>query len=107
MVVAGGVSGASGDGGGGGLCRISAGVGGVPRVKVLGHVGFRYSKAVRAAVLTAMEGGATTTAELSRLHWRLGAIYAECVEKAAAKFGGKGGVGGGQGPGVYREGGPQ
>jgi anhydro-N-acetylmuramic acid kinase len=106
MVVAGVMSGTSADGVDVALCRISGGVGGVPRVKVLGYVGFRYSKAVRAAVLTAMEGGATTTAELSRLHWRLGAIYAECVEKAAAKFGVKVGLVGCHGQTVYHEAAP-
>jgi anhydro-N-acetylmuramic acid kinase len=107
MVVAGVMSGTSADGVDVALCRISGGVGGVPRVKVLGHVGFRYSKAVRAAVLTAMEGGATTTGELSRLNWRLGAIYAECVEKAAAKFGVKVGLVGCHGQTVYHEAAPQ
>src|ERR1700730_7908043 len=104
MVVAGVMSGTSADGVDVALCRISGGVGGVPRVKVLGHVGFRYSKGVRAAVLTAMEGVATTTGELSRLNWRLGAIYAECVEKAAAKFGVKVGLVGCHGQTVFHQG---
>ena len=33
-----------------------------------------------------MEGAPTTAADLSRLNWRLGALYADCVERAAAKF---------------------
>ena len=105
MVVAGVMSGTSADGVDVALCRISAGRedGGVPRVKVLGHVGFRYSKGVREAVLRVMEGGAVTAAEISRLHWRLGAIYAECVEKAAAKFGLKVDLVGCHGQTVYHQ----
>ena len=88
MVVAGVMSGTSADGVDVAVCRISAGVkGGLPRVKILGHVGFRYSKAVRAAALRVMEGGAVTAAEMSRLNWRLGEIYADCVEKACAVVG--------------------
>ena len=88
MVVAGVMSGTSADGVDVAVCRISAGVnGGLPKVKVLGHVGFGYSKAVRAAVLRVMEGGAVTAAEMSRLNWRLGEIYADCVEKACAVMG--------------------
>ena len=89
MVVAGVMSGTSADGVDVAVCRISAAKdgNGVPRVKLLGHAGFGYSKAVRAAVLAAMDAKAISVAELSRLHWRLGEIYADCVEKAAAKLG--------------------
>ncbi len=34
-----------------------------------------------------MEGSAITAAELSRLNWKLGAIYADCVAKAVSQFG--------------------
>ena len=91
-----------GDGGGGGDERdfggwggcggvpdfAGAGEGDTPRVKLLGHVGFAYPKAVRAAVLRAMEGEAMPAAEMARLNWRLGEVYAECVEKAAARSSG-------------------
>lgn len=87
MVVAGVMSGTSADGVDVALCRISAGGDGVPRVKVLGHRGFAYPKPVRGAVLRVMEGGAATAAEISRLNWRLGEMYAECVEKACGEFG--------------------
>ncbi|MEO6912185.1 MAG: anhydro-N-acetylmuramic acid kinase, partial [Edaphobacter sp.] len=81
MVVAGVMSGTSADGVDVALCRIAPArdEGGVPRVKLLGHAGFRYSKAVRAAVLAAMDAKAISVAELSRLNWRLGEIYADCV----------------------------
>ena len=58
LVVAGVMSGTSADGVDVAVCRIVAGADGEPRVKVLRHEGFRYPKAVREAVLRAMEGGA-------------------------------------------------
>ena len=76
----------------------------MPRVKLLGHVGFGYPKAVRAAVLAAMDAKAISVAELSRLNWRLGEIYADCVEKAAAKFGVKVGLVGCHGQTIYHQG---
>ena len=94
MVVAGVMSGTSADGVDVAVCRISAPrvEGDVPRVKVLGHVGFGYSKAVRGAVLRVMDGETVPAGEMSRLHWRLGEIYAECVGKATEKFGVKVGL---------------
>ena len=62
-----------------------------------------YPKAVRAAVLRAMAGEALPAAEMSRLNWRLGGIYADCVEKAAAKFGVKVGLVGCHGQTVHHE----
>ncbi len=58
------------------LVRISPGADGAPKLKVLGHEAFRYPKAVRDALLRVMEGGATNAAEMSRLNWRLGEVYA-------------------------------
>jgi anhydro-N-acetylmuramic acid kinase len=106
MVVAGVMSGTSADGVDVALCRISPAKdeGGVPRVKLLGHAGFNYSKAVRAAVLAAMDAKAISVAELSRLNWRLGEIYADCVENTAAKFGVKVGLVGCHGQTVYHQG---
>ncbi|HWZ51180.1 MAG TPA: anhydro-N-acetylmuramic acid kinase [Granulicella sp.] len=89
MVVAGVMSGTSADGVDVAVCRISPGPGegATPRVRLLGHVGSPYPRAVRAAVLRVMEGEPVTAAEMSRLHWRLGEIYAECVTKACAELG--------------------
>jgi anhydro-N-acetylmuramic acid kinase len=103
LVVAGVMSGTSADGVDVAVCRISLGVSDVPRVKVLGHLGFGYSKAVRAAVLRVMEGEAVTAAEISRLHWRLGEIYSECVAKAGEKFGVTVGLVGCHGQTVHHE----
>jgi anhydro-N-acetylmuramic acid kinase len=106
MIVAGVMSGTSADGVDVAMCRISPArdKGGVPRVKLLGHAGFGYSKAVRAAVLEAMDAKSISVAELSRLNWRLGEIYADCVEKAAAKFDVKVGLVGCHGQTVYHQG---
>jgi anhydro-N-acetylmuramic acid kinase len=106
MIVAGVMSGTSADGVDVALCRISPArdKGGVPRVKLLGHVGFGYSKAVRAVVLAAMNAKAISVAELSRLNWRLGEIYADCVEKSAAKFGVKVELVGCHGQTIYHQG---
>jgi anhydro-N-acetylmuramic acid kinase len=89
IVVAGVMSGTSADGVDVALCRIAPGAreGDSPRVRLIGLLETAYPKAVRAAVLRVMEGEAVTAAEMSRLNWRLGDIYADCVEKAAEKFG--------------------
>jgi anhydro-N-acetylmuramic acid kinase len=86
MVVAGVMSGTSADGVDVALVRVSPGVE-TPRVKVLGHVGFAYPKAVRTEVLRAMEQTPMSAGELSRLHWKLGEVYADCVAKACEKVG--------------------
>ncbi len=77
------MSGTSADGVDVALVRVSPG----PKVKVLGHVGFAYSKAVRAEVMRAMEGVPQTAADFSRLNWKLGAVYADCIEKAVEQIG--------------------
>ncbi len=94
MIVAGVMSGTSADGVDVALCRIAPPLreGGTPRIKVLGHAGFGYPKAVRTALLHVMEGGIADASEMSRLNWRLGAIYADCIEKTASKFGVKVGL---------------
>ncbi|MCU1223008.1 MAG: hypothetical protein JWQ42_1101 [Edaphobacter sp.] len=106
MVVAGVMSGTSADGVDVALCRISPSrvQGGTPAVKLLGHAGFAYPKAVRAAVLAAMDAQAISVAEMSRLNWRLGEIYADCVEKAVAQVGVKVGLVGCHGQTIYHQG---
>jgi anhydro-N-acetylmuramic acid kinase len=112
MVVAGVMSGTSADGVDVAVCRIAPALAaggtlaanGTPRVKLLGHLGMRYPAAVREAVLGAMDAKAISTAELSRLHWRLGEVYADAVERAAAKFGVKVELVGCHGQTVYHQG---
>lgn len=86
MIVAGVMSGTSADGVDVALVRISSRAHGLPRLKVLGHSAFAYPKAVREAVLRAASGE-MKVAEVSRLHWRLGTVYAECVAKACTQHG--------------------
>jgi len=106
LVVAGVMSGTSADGVDVALCRISPArdAGETPRVKLLGHVGVSYPKAVRAAVLSAMDADAISVAELSRLNWRLGEVYADAVEKAQSSLGVKVGLVGCHGQTVYHQG---
>jgi anhydro-N-acetylmuramic acid kinase len=88
MLVAGVMSGTSADGIDVAICRISPRphLGDSPRIKLIGSAAFPYPKAIRAAVLRAMEGQPMPPAEMSRLNWRLGEIYAHAVETTAAKF---------------------
>lgn len=89
MIVAGVMSGTSADGVDVAICRIGPRSDdcGLPRVRFLGLSSRPYPRAVRHALLRLMEGEALPAAGMSRLNWRLGAIYAECVAAAAAKFG--------------------
>jgi len=89
MIVAGVMSGTSADGVDVALCRIGPGrtPDASPRVQFLGAVGFPYPRALRAELFRVMEGQPLPAAEMSCMNWRLGEIYAECVHKAAAKYG--------------------
>jgi len=102
MVVAGVMSGTSADGVDVAVVRITE-TAGTPRIKVVGHESFAYSKGVRAAVLRAMEGEALPVAELARLNWRLGEIYADAVEATIAKLGMKIGLVGMHGQTIYHQ----
>lgn len=84
MTVAGVMSGTSADGVDVALVRITPGVA-VPKIKLLAHHAVAYPAALRKAVLAAMNASRTSTAELSRLNWRLGIAYAEAVRAALDK----------------------
>ncbi len=89
MIVAGVMSGTSADGVDVAICRVSPADSGA-RVKVLGHHAMKYPARLRKAVLAAMNSKAaksTSTAELARLNWRLGEVYAEAVDAAARETG--------------------
>ena len=81
MVVAGVMSGTSADGVDVAVVRVTPGADGTPRIKLLAHRGFVYPKALREAVLRAMNADAMSVADMSRLNWRLGDVYADCIEK--------------------------
>src|SRR5437868_4111530 len=88
MIVAGVMSGTSADGVDVAICRIAPGAAGEsPRIRLLGMKGFAYPKSVRAEVLALMAGERRSAAELGRLNWRLGAIYADCVAAASEQLG--------------------
>jgi len=88
MIVAGVMSGTSADGVDVALCHIAPArrPGDAPRIKLLGLLETPYPKPLRATLLRIMEGQPATATEISRLNWRLGAIYADCVTAAATKF---------------------
>jgi anhydro-N-acetylmuramic acid kinase len=106
LVVAGVMSGTSADGVDVAVCRIMPALtqNGMPRVKLIGHVGMAYPKAVRAAVLSAMDANAISVAELARLNWRLGEVYADAVAKAQEQLGVRIGLVGCHGQTVYHQG---
>jgi len=89
MIVAGVMSGTSADGVDVAICRITPArvPGGSPKIKLIGHAGIAYSKALRAKLFEAMNAAAISTADLSRLDWRLGEVYADAVARAAERFG--------------------
>lgn len=105
LVVAGVMSGTSADGVDVALCRIGqpSTSNGTPRVKLIGAAEFRYPKALRSAVLSAMDAKATSVAEMSRLNWRLGEVYANAVANSAEQFGVKVGLVGCHGQTIYHQ----
>ena len=104
MIVAGVMSGTSADGIDVAICRIGAGADGRVRVKLVGWTEIRYPAAVRRAVLGAMNAEAMSVAAMSRLHWRLGALYADAVEAAAKAAGVKVALVGCHGQTIYHQG---
>lgn len=88
MIVAGVMSGTSADGVDVAICRVSPADSGA-RVKVLGHLAVKYPVRLRKAVLAAMDAKNTSTAELARLNWRLGEVYAEAVDATGRETGAK------------------
>jgi len=82
LIVAGIMSGTSADGIDVALVKISP-RGFAPKLTLLAHRAFPFSKPLRQAILAAMAGQSdahsTTTPELARLHWRLGIAYAEAL----------------------------
>jgi anhydro-N-acetylmuramic acid kinase len=89
MIVAGVMSGTSADGINVALVRIvHTGTGGVHslRLKLLGHAEYPYPKNVRVLVLSMMNSSRTSVADLARLNFLLGELYAESVLSAQQRF---------------------
>lgn len=90
MTVAGIMSGTSADGIDVALVRITPGkrdpLYSVPNLRLLGHVAVPYPQSVRRRVLETMNGESESVAALSRLHWRLGQLYSDAVQKALERY---------------------
>ena len=105
MIVAGVMSGTSADGIDVALVRVSDSGPGVPKVaglmppsgrgrgrpryarfQLLGHAAYPYPRAVRDAVLEAMNATRTSVADLARLNFLLGELYAEAIVATQRKF---------------------
>lgn len=81
MIVAGVMSGTSADGINVALTRVQ-GRGFRSRIELLAHYEFPYPANVRQAILTAMNATAASVADLSRLSFVLGELYADAVRTA-------------------------
>ncbi|HSY00712.1 MAG TPA: anhydro-N-acetylmuramic acid kinase [Acidobacteriaceae bacterium] len=87
MIVAGIMSGTSADGIDVALLRIAprpALRGEKPKLTFLAHRAFAFPRALRSAILAAMNAPNISTAELARLNWRLGIAYAEALRDTIA-----------------------
>jgi len=51
-----------------------------PRMRLLAHVAVSYPPAVRKYILQMMNAAAASVADMSRLNWRLGQLYADAVK---------------------------
>lgn len=125
MIVAGVMSGTSADGINVALARIgsvqvsrlshrpveSTGSGGQEcaphRIKLLGHAEYSYPAKVRAAVLAAMNATQASVADLARLNFLLGELYADAVVATQRKFRVKAELVGCHGQTLYHQGQPQ
>jgi anhydro-N-acetylmuramic acid kinase len=125
MIVAGVMSGTSADGINVALVRIGsahnegAGSGGQARpersrsdgtppiIKLLGHAEYSYPAKVRAAVLAAMNATQASVADLARLNFLLGELYADAILATQRKFRAKAELVGCHGQTLYHQGQPQ
>jgi anhydro-N-acetylmuramic acid kinase len=105
MIVAGVMSGTSVDGIDVAVVRIS-GRSGTQRVKLLAHEHFAYSSPVRRAILAAMNATAARVANLARLNFLLGELYADAVANTLKKHRGKADLVGCHGQTLYHQGSP-
>jgi anhydro-N-acetylmuramic acid kinase len=76
------------------------------RLKLLGHAEYPYPKKVRAAVLEAMNSSRASVADLARLNFLLGELYADAVLSAQKKLRLKAELVGCHGQTLYHQGTP-
>lgn len=104
MIVAGVMSGTSADGINVALVRIRDNEG---SVRLLGNAEFSYPPKVRAAVLAAMNASSASVADLARLNFLLGELYADAVLATARRFRAKVELVGCHGQTLYHQGEPK
>jgi len=85
MIIAGVMSGTSADGINVALVRLSERGRGRPRHTLLAHAEYPFPAPVRRAILAAMNAELARVADLARLNFLLGELYAEAVAKTARK----------------------
>lgn len=110
MIVAGVMSGTSADGINVALVRITSprmAKSKPPAIKLLGHTEYPYSKPVRRAILAAMNARRASVAELARLNYLLGELYAEAVLATQRKFRVRAELVGCHGQTLYHQGDPE
>ena len=78
-----------------------------PKLKLLGHAEFPYRKAVRDAVLAAMNAKRAAVADLARLNFLLAELYAEAIIATQRRFRVKIQLAGCHGQTLYHQGDPQ
>lgn len=105
MIVAGIMSGTSADGIDVALVNIAPRRGSLA-VEMLGHRAFPFPRALRQAILAAMNASATSAAELARLNWRLGLAYADALRDTIRDTGIRPDLAGCHGQTIYHQGTP-
>jgi anhydro-N-acetylmuramic acid kinase len=103
MLVAGVMSGTSADGIDVALVEISGGAH-ASRIRLRGHASFPYPARVRGAVLAAMNAPDSSVADLARLNFLLGELYAEAVVATQKKLRLKADLIGCHGQTIYHQG---
>ena len=112
MIVAGVMSGTSADGVDVALVRIvdseSARLAGHgKKIRLVGHAAYPYPKQVRRAILAAMNATAASVADLARLNFLLGELYADAILATQRRFRVKVDLVGCHGQTLYHQGEPQ
>ncbi len=74
------------------------------RIKLLGHAEYRYPKNVRGAILEMMNSPAAAVADIARLNFLLGELYAGAVLNTQRKFRRKAELAGCHGQTIYHQG---
>jgi anhydro-N-acetylmuramic acid kinase len=79
---------------------------GQPTIELIGHAGYSYPAKIRAAILAAMNAPAASVADLSRLNFVLGELYADAVLNTQKRFRTKADLIGCHGQTLYHQGEP-